>query len=114
MRETTSGAETFSSSKQTSTGTPEDINSVPIAPSPHSTEDLSSSKKSIRLRSSHCRQKLLPFLSSVSFAISLYQDIVNDARRAEKDSRSKKHRQSGWLFGLKRFRIDGHDVIDFG
>ena len=50
MRDTKSAELRVSSSKQTSTGTPADINSVPIAPSPQRTEPDNSSKKSITVQ----------------------------------------------------------------
>src|ERR1700721_455873 len=50
MRETKSGAETFSSSKQTSTGAPDDITSVPIAPQQQRTEEFNSYTKAKKSR----------------------------------------------------------------
>src|SRR6476646_3635077 len=46
---------------------------------------------------------------NVNCSLSLYQEIINEPGRAKKDSRGKKDRQFGWLLGLKRCGIDGHD-----
>src|SRR6516164_9627601 len=82
MRTTKSAELTESSSKQTSTGTPAAISSVPIAPSPHRTDPANSSRKSIGAQSLAATYKW-------SGAIFIYKRQNSEFRRQNSEGRMR-------------------------
>src|SRR6516162_2973088 len=82
MRATKSAELMESSSKQTSTGTPAAISSVPIAPSPHRTDPANSSRKSIGAQSLAATYKW-------SGAIFIYKRQNSEFRRQNSEGRMR-------------------------